>query len=285
LVGFTAISASRKIPNPIFQGSCCLLLLLSLLLRKDRKFALHVGERDMKNYARTFLFPALLLVLLTTACGAGQGETPTTIVGTPLGPTETIGTTPTATGSGIITPAETITTGLETATVSAGNAGTLIAGTQAPSLGTTQMPGIPVTGQDIMLVECQFCVDTRAYALLVLPDTATFNITSPVPSTTTTTADQPTCTAVEVNNGRQVVLCSGPEMTPLVVNICTDASNCTDFPVDLLACPLTQGSAGGPANTQQAPGTGGTGATATTSPGAVATSTATPAGPTATATP
>jgi hypothetical protein len=247
----------------------------------------------MKKYARTFLFPALLLVLLTTACGAGQGETPTTIVGTllpiltgtPFGPTETIGTTPTATGSGRNTPAETTTTGLETATVSAGNAGTLIVGTQAPSLGTTQTPGIPVTGQDSMLVECQFCVDTRAHALLVLPDTATFNITSPVSSTTTTTADQPTCTTVEVNNGRQVVLCSGPEMTPLVVNICTDASNCTDFPVDLLACPLTQGSAVGPANTQHAPGTGGTGATATTSPGGVATSTATPAGATATASP
>jgi hypothetical protein len=246
----------------------------------------------MKKYSRTFL--ALLMALLTTACGAEQGATPTTIVGTllpvmtstPLGPTETIGTTPTATGSGIITPAETTTTGFETATVSAGDAGTLVAGTQAPSLGTTRTPVIPVTGQDIMLVECQFCVDTRAHALLVLPDKATFNISSPVPSTTTTTDAQPTCTIVEVNNGRQVVLCNGPEMTPLVVNICTDASNCTDFPVDLLACPLTQGGTVGPANTQQAPGTGGTGATATTSPGGVATSTATPAaGATATATP
>jgi hypothetical protein len=75
---------------------------------------------------------------------------------------------------------------------------------------------------------------------------------------------------VEVNNGRQVVLCSGPEMTPLVVNICTDASHCTDFPLDLLACPLT------PAATQPAPGTGGTGATATPIPGGTATATATP---------
>jgi hypothetical protein len=137
-----------------------------------------------------------------------------------------------------------------------------------------------------MLVECQFCVDTKAHALLVLPDTATFKITSPAPTTTTTTDVQPTCTTVEVNNGRQVVLCSGPEMTPLVVNICTDATHCTDFPVDLLACPLTPGGSVGPAATQVPGGTGGTSATSTTSPGGAGVSTATPlTGTAATATP
>ncbi len=164
------------------------------------------------------------------------------LTGTPFGPTETIGTTPTATGSGLIVTPETTSIVLETATTSAGGLITTPAvGTQAPAAGVTRTPGIPVTGQDIMLVECQFCVDTRAHALLVLPDTATFQITSPAVTANTTTDTQPTCTTVEINNGRQVVLCSGPEMTPLVVNICTDASHCTDFPVDLLACPLSQG--------------------------------------------
>ena len=222
----------------------------------------------MKKFSRYPLLLALILVLLTTACGAEQGASPTTVgtllpenndlTGTPFGPTETIGTTPTATGSGLIVTPEITSSVLETATTSAGGLITTPAvATQAPAVGVTRTPGIPVTGQEIMLVECQFCVDTRAHALLVLPDTATFQITSPAVSASTTTDTQPTCTTVEINNGRQVVLCSGPEMTPLVVNICMNASDCTDFPVDLLACPLAQGGAVGPTATQ-APGTGGT---------------------------
>ncbi len=258
----------------------------------------------MKRSSTYFLFLALLVALVTSACGAQQGTTPTTVgtilptnsdlTSTPFGPTITVGTTPTATESGLILPADTSTPGLETAAVGSGGiVSTQAVGTQAPALGSTRKPNIPVTGQDIMLVECQFCVDTRAHALLVLPDTATFKITSPAPTTTTTTDMQPTCTTVEINNGRQVVLCSGAEMTPLVVNICTDASHCTDFPVNLLACPLTQGAGPvSPAATNKpgAGASGGAAATATASPtpaGAVI-STATPltgTAATATATP
>jgi len=243
----------------------------------------------LKRSSRYFLFLGLLVALITTACSAQQGTTPTAIgtllptnsdlTSTPFGPTITVGTTPTATGSGLILPANTSTPDLSTATASSGSVG---GATQAPAVGSTRPAGIPVTGQDIMLVECQFCVDTRAHALLVLPDTAIFKITSPASSTTTTTDMQPNCTTVEINNGRQVVLCSGPEMTPLVVNICTDANNCTDFPVDLLACPLTQGGGSvSPAATQTSSGTGGTGgaaatATASTTPASVGISTATP---------
>jgi hypothetical protein len=250
---------------------------------------IYLGDRIMKKFSKYSLFSALFLVLFTAACGAEQGTTATAIgtllptnsdlTSTPFGPTVTIGTTPTATGSGLIVPADTSTPGLETSTVSSGRvASTQVVATQVPALGLTRTPSIPVTGQDIVLVECQFCVDTRAHALLVLPDTATFKITSPAPTTTTTTDMQPTCTTVEVDNGRQVVLCSGPEMTPLVVNICTDATHCTDFPVDLLACPLPQGGSVGPATTQT-PGTGGTGgaiATSTTSPGSGVVDTVTP---------
>jgi hypothetical protein len=227
----------------------------------------------MMKFSRVPLFLALILVLLMTACGAEQGATPTTVgtllpenndlTSTPFGPTETIGTTPTVSDSGLIVTPETTSSVLETATVSAGGLiSTPAIGTKVPAPGLTRTPVIPVTGQDIMLVECQFCVDTRAHALLVLPDTATFQITSPAASSSTTTDTQPTCTTVEINNGRQVVLCSGPELTPLVVNICTDASHCTDFPVDLLACPLTQGGAVDTGATQT-PGTGGTGGVAT----------------------
>lgn len=240
----------------------------------------------MRKFSRLSLFSALLLVLLTAACAAEQGATPT-VIGTVLPDGGSLTSTPfsgvatetteTAIGTVVGLETATTTTGLESPTA---GVTTQIVGTQTPGLGNTQTPVVPVTGQDdIMLVECQFCVDTRAHALVVLPDTATFQITSPAVSANTTADVQPTCTTVEVNNGRQVVLCSGPEMTPLVINICTDAANCTDFPVDLLACPLTQGGSVGPANTQ-APGTG---ATATSEPGIV-TNTPPPGG-TATASP
>ena len=196
----------------------------------------------MKRFSRLLLCGAAILVLLTAACAAGEG-TPTLVgtslpdeaTSTPFGAsTDTTGTTETATTE----------TAVETSTVSATDTAavststTRTAGTQTAGTGT---PGIPVTGQ-IVLVECQFCVDTTAHALLVLPDTATFEIVSPPPTTTTSTTSvastAPNCITVEVNNGRQVVLCSGPEMTPITLNICTDANTCTDVPVDLLACPL-----------------------------------------------
>lgn len=241
----------------------------------------------MRKFSHLFLFLALILVLLTAACGAEQGATPTLIgtllpgesdlTSTPLGGLATE-TTETVIGTVVGLETATTTTGLESPTAGVVTPG---AETQTPGTGTTQSPVVPVTDQEIMLVECQFCVDTRAHALVVLPDTATFQITSPVPSANTTTDQQPTCTTVEVNNGRQVVLCSGPEMTPLVVNICTEATNCTDFPVDLLACPLTQGGPVRPANTQES----GTGATATTEPGIMINTVTPGVGGTATASP
>lgn len=225
----------------------------------------------MKNHSRLLLPLTLILILLTAACGA-QGQASPTAVGTILPDnngltgtpflTPTLGAADTATAIGTATGL----TGLETPTLGVGGAATQEIGTPVtggttqgaatviPGQGLTQTPLVPVTGSDIMLVECQFCVDTRAHALLVLPDTATFNIVSPAPPADGTKTDaDPRCTTVEVNNGRQVVLCSGPEMTPLVVNICTDANNCTNFPVDLLACPLSEGGQVTPAQTNKAP--------------------------------
>ena len=223
----------------------------------------------MRKTSRLFIFVALILVLLTTACGADAGATPTTLVGTllPEMTSTPLGGIAINTQEGTILATEPAVGGLETATGVVGletptsGVSTQDVGALSPGTSTTQTPIVPVTGEEeIMLVECQFCVDTRANALLVLPDTATFKIVSPAPNTTTSTTQdmQPACTTVEVNNGRQVVLCSGPEMTPLVVNICTNGNTCTDFPVDLLACPLSQGGAVNPGPTQAAPGTGNT---------------------------
>lgn len=201
----------------------------------------------MKKISRLLLSGATILVLITAACTAEQ-TTPTLVgtslpgdaTSTPFGAsTEVPGTAETGTATtGTAETADGTSTQSVTSTSAVSTSTTQTAGTQTAGTGT---PGIPVTGE-IVLVECQFCVDTTAHALLVLPDTATFEIVSPpAPTTTSTTSvatTAPNCTTVEVNNGRQVVLCSGPEMTPLTLNICTDTTTCTDFPVDLLACPL-----------------------------------------------
>jgi hypothetical protein len=207
---------------------------------------------------KILLLGALILVLITAACGANRGASPT-LVGTslPEGPTNTpfgglgTGTVVAAqTASALITP----TAGLETPMVGA----TQSVATQAPTIvgspavRASQTAVIPVTGLDIMPVECQFCVDNMANALLVLPDTATFEVVSP--STTTTTGNTTTtintnCSTIEVNNGKQVVLCSGPDKTAINLNVCVNATNgntCTNYPLQLLACPLTKPAAPAP---------------------------------------
>jgi hypothetical protein len=62
-------------------------------------------------------------------------------------------------------------------------------------------------------------------------------------------------------------------MTPITLNICTDANTCTDFPVDLLACPLVaQPTAAATDTTNNTPAAG-----ATNTPGAGGTATPTTA--------
>ncbi len=214
---------------------------------------------------KIYLFSALALILLTSACGGEQGETPT-LSGTILPAAETstplgglaVTTTETATTSATETAAPGSETPTLSSTESVSALATAIVG--SPAAGTTQTPGIPVTGLDITLVDCQFCVDTLAHALLVLPDTATFEVVAPKASDTgsaTNTAVNTNCSTIEVNNGKQVVLCSGPENTPVTLNICINANTCTNFPVNLLACPLTsQSGTALPSKPQSVPGTG-----------------------------
>jgi hypothetical protein len=190
----------------------------------------------MKQISKLLLFGALLLALLSTACGADQGAAPT-LIGTTLPDGIATSTQPNALD--IATTEATTPPELPTMTPSTPAVGAAESvATQVVTVAATNRSSlIPITGLDIVLVECQFCVDNIAHALLVLPDTATFEVVS---STTTTTSPQDVnCSTVEVNNGRQVVLCQGPEMSPITLNICANNS-CADFPVDLLACPLAQ---------------------------------------------
>ena len=188
----------------------------------------------MKKISRIFLFGALTLVLLTVACAEA---TPTTIVTT--GPAEETASPPSVeteiTGTAATETVGTVdlTATIDTATLPAGTDTT-----QTPGVDTTATSGLSVTGADLILLECQFCIQGVAHALLVLPDTATFETVADTATPSTPGPDMG-CNTVDTYNGRQVVICRGPENTSLNLNICTDGNNCTQLLVELQSCPVT----------------------------------------------
>ncbi len=159
----------------------------------------------MKNISRLFLFGALTLVLLTTAC-AGQQASPTPTATAPATATSAATDTPTAAANPTDTPTATVT------------------------------PAIPVTGANAVLVQCQFCIDNLAHALLLIPAGATFTILTPTATVSPTTNTNIDCSSVETFNDRQVVLCHGEQNTPVLLNIC-EGTNCRQFTVQLQPCP------------------------------------------------
>lgn len=183
----------------------------------------------MKKFSRLFVYGALMLALLTTACAEA---TPTTIV-IPTEPGDsTASLTPLGTEA-TASPVETLdgTTAVETASLPAG---TLVG--QTPGTDTTQTPEVPVTGAELILLECQFCIQDAAHALLVLPDTATFETVADAAAVSTPGPDTG-CNTVDTYNGRQVILCRSQENTSINLNICTDGTNCTQLLVELQDCP------------------------------------------------
>lgn len=217
----------------------------------------------MKKRSRVFLFGALILVLLVAGCAGEEGTS--TPIGTGLPGDET--NTPPA--------VETDTTGTaETETATTATLEGILTTTPTPATkqataspaDTTQTPVVPVTGKvEVNVVECQFCIDAMAFALLEMPAAASLEIIDPASPDPDTV-----CNVVDTFQDRQVVLCRAPEETSLTVNVCTDANTCADITVKLQACP-------------DKAGTPQPGATNTPTPGAD-TSTATPeASPTATA--
>ena len=154
----------------------------------------------MKKISRVFLFGALVLILITTACTA-EGIPIVVITGSP-------------------SPDNTVTAGTETTTRG----------------DITLTPSIPVTGADVILLECQFCVDQVAQALLVMPETTTFEVSNATASLSTTDPEMG-CNTVDTFNNRQVVLCRAPEDSSITLNLCTDANTCTELLVTFQTCP------------------------------------------------
>jgi hypothetical protein len=217
----------------------------------------------MKKISRLFLFGALTLVLMIAACAPAEGTAP--VADTPIPgdltaspspvETETTGTAETATTE----PGATLDT---TATV---DLTTTPAATDTTQTATTQTPGVPVTGADLILLECQFCIEGMANAVLVLPETATFEMVADAAALSTPGPDTG-CTTVDTFSGRQVVICRSQENTSLTLDICMNGTDCTQLLVELQSCPVT----GTPAATDT-PGAGV--GTATDTPAATVTDT------------
>jgi len=167
----------------------------------------------MKILCLRILLGSSIVLLLAAACSPKRPST-TSAEATALA----AGATGLPTSSGL----------LPTLTGVTGTAPTSVSGTNLP-------PAIPVTGDSGAAVLCQFCVDTVAHAILVLPQTVTFILTANS-SATTASSVAPLCNSVEVLNGKQVVICYGPPSTSLTLQLC-EGSNCNDFQVILDPCP------------------------------------------------
>lgn len=179
----------------------------------------------MKKMSRSLLFGVLTLLLLTAACTEATATTIATSgpIGNLASPTalETVETAGIPTSSPEVMPDTTAT--IDTATA-------------VGSSDTTATPGVPVTGTELTLLECQFCIEGMAHALLVLPDTATYETVADTASISTPGTDTG-CNTVDTYNGRQVVLCRSQENTSLNVNICVNGNNCAQMLVELQPCP------------------------------------------------
>lgn len=211
----------------------------------------------MKTFSR-LLALALVASVLTAAC-SGAVAVLTPGVGTP---TEKV--------SG--TPSQQLTSTPGTKLPETPLAGTPLA---SPSTTGTATVVIPITG-DPAEVACSFCVDTVSHLLLVLDQTASYEVVAG-PGLTPTVTPPPDaetgCVTVETAHNKQLVLCHGPE-GKIVLNICVPggSENCGQFSFNLQACP-TKPAGLTPTATSLASNTPTAGATETPTVGASATPT------------
>jgi len=148
----------------------------------------------MNIVSRRLWFVALFLILILGACSL-PSTSPSTPIGTILATEQMTDTAiPTSTNAG--TPTE----------------------------------FIPITGMDVVSLQCQFCVNDEAHAVLIMSSAVSFNVSEP--------ATGITCATAEEINGRRILLCRGAQSTSFNLNVCEDASNCLQFPVTLQDCPL-----------------------------------------------
>lgn len=147
----------------------------------------------MKFFSRLLVPGVLGLLLLGTACSL-PGQTPIVL-------TAVFSVTPESTS----TPAVTDTAVDETPTVV-----------------------IPITGMDVVSLQCQFCVNEEAHAVLLMSSQAFFNVSDPNTGVT--------CLSAQELNGRRILLCRGAQQVSFDLNVCVADDNCLQFPITLLPC-------------------------------------------------
>ncbi len=155
----------------------------------------------MSRISRRILIGALVMIFLLSACDRLVLASPTPVwtvtpSGQPLSPT-------------VVLPSAT------------------------PAAGTLT-PVIPITGENVVTLQCQFCVDAETHAVVLLPDSATFDVSSDTPVS---------CLTASVTDGRRILICHGSSSTTFYLNICSDPANCSLFSVTLQPCPLVQADA------------------------------------------
>ena len=150
----------------------------------------------MNRFSRQTLICACMLIFLSSACG-GLGRAPSTeeevIAGDPVQ---------------VFTPASSI---------------------SVQPTGLSAFPLIPITGENVVSLQCQFCVNDETHAVLTFPDYAYFDVVSSTPVR---------CITADVVNDRRILLCRGAQSTTFSLNICSDSTNCLQFPVVLEPCSL-----------------------------------------------
>jgi hypothetical protein len=110
--------------------------------------------------------------------------------------------------------------------------------------GISAFPLIPITGENVVSMQCQFCVNDETHAVLTFPDYAYFDVVSSTPVR---------CITANIVNGRRILLCRGAQSTSFSLNICSDSTNCLQFPVVLEPCSLLPGGAPLGASTPSSP--------------------------------
>lgn len=97
----------------------------------------------------------------------------------------------------------------------------------------TPAPVIPITGMDVVSMQCQFCVNEETHAVLIMSSEAFFSVADPSTGVT--------CLSAKEMDGRRILLCRGAQNAAFTLNVCVDNDNCLEFPITLQPCPLVTG--------------------------------------------
>jgi hypothetical protein len=96
--------------------------------------------------------------------------------------------------------------------------------------GGSPVPAIPITGMDAVSLQCQFCVNDEAHAVLIMSNQVFFSVSDPNTGVT--------CLSAQEIHGRRILLCRGVQQVSFNLNVCVDNANCLQFPITLQPCPL-----------------------------------------------